>query len=161
MRTDRDSIDNRAPIDRIRSLGEELVQLADEIKISVDAKISLSDQKRSLEAVARGLLWQRSVICRHFDATLFADPATNLMLFIYSAGLGAAVSAGACCEAAGVPRTTGLRWIGNLEVQGLIQSTISDKDKRKTTISLTASGRHAMDECILELISSPGDSPMI
>lgn len=149
--------DTTRPLDRIQSIRNQLDLLALQIEDFGQNRL-LADNRQILRNVARGLLQQRTVIASHFGSTDFVDPATNLMLFVYGGDTGdntATLSAGACCEAAGVPRTTGLRWIGILEGRGLINSTVDPKDKRKTTVKISPDGRAIMDKCIIAISQTP------
>ncbi|TCM00511.1 winged helix DNA-binding protein [Sphingomonas sp. PP-CC-3G-468] len=145
------------PLDRIQSIREELDRLARQIADFGGVRPS-ADKRRALRTLAKGLLWQRTVIASYLDSSDFVDPATNLMLFIYAGatdGQAGTLSAGACCEAAGVPRTTGLRWIGILEQKGLVKSTTDPKDKRRTTVQITQEGRAVMDRCMTAIDDAP------
>ncbi len=92
-------------------------------------------------------------MAENLDAVSCVDPATNLLLFLYSVGERGAASSGACCEASRVPRTTALRWMGILEGKGLLVSLIDGDDRRKTSVKLSGAGRIRVEKC-LELIES-------
>ncbi|WP_133032280.1 hypothetical protein [Sphingomonas sp. PP-CE-1G-424] len=145
--------DSIPPLDRIRSIRDQLDLLALQVGDPSEAPL-LADNRQMLRASAKELLRQRNIIAAHLGANDFVDPATNLMLFVYGGDTGdskATLSAGACCKAAGVPRTTGLRWIGILEGRGLISSTVDPRDKRKTTLKISDNGRSIMDRCLIDI----------
>lgn len=108
-----------------------------------------------LERLAKDLLWQRAIMAENLDAVSCVDPATNLLLFLYSVGDPGSASSGACCEAARVPRTTALRWMGILERKGLIVSLIDANDRRKTSVTLSVTGRIRVQRCLKLIETRP------
>lgn len=85
------------------------------------------------------------------NGDLFAEPAWDLLLDLYIAGTdGRAVSVSSACIAAGVPATTGLRWIGRLDARGLVARTPDPTDARREFLALTPAGRAAMEAVLDE-----------
>lgn len=73
-----------------------------------------------------------------FTASLFADPAWDMLLDLYQAELAQVrISVSSLCAAAGVPSTTALRWLKTLELEGLIERRDDPLDGRRTFVSLT------------------------
>lgn len=93
----------------------------------------------------RAILRQRRLRNRFFDATLFADPAWDMLLDLMAARLDEEeVSVTSLCIAAAVPSTTALRWIRNLIDMGLFQRRADPADGRRIYISLTDAAARAM-----------------
>lgn len=93
----------------------------------------------------RSIIQARQVRARFFDAELFADPAWDILL-----GLAAAkserrrVSVTSLCIAAGVPATTGLRWISQMVDAGLLVRIPDPHDLRRAHIALDDTTADAM-----------------
>jgi predicted transcriptional regulator len=84
-----------------------------------------------------------------FDATLFSDPAWDMLLDLYIArARGRRVTTSCACVAANCPPSTALRWLELLERQGLIERSDHDRDKRVRCIALTSKGVEGMNEYI-------------
>ena len=83
---------------------------------------------------------------RIFSASLFSDPAWDMLLELYVASLAQRrLQISRLMERTGVPGTTTLRWITALEREGLIQRESDRLDARLVLLSLTEEGRKAMD----------------
>jgi DNA-binding MarR family transcriptional regulator len=87
--------------------------------------------------------WQRASAIRRriFDDGdhLFADPGWDILLDLYiEEAEHRSVSVSSACIAAGVPPTTGLRWLDRLQQRGLLTRTPDARDGRKVYIRLTA-----------------------
>lgn len=81
-----------------------------------------------------------------FESELFADPAWDMLLELYAAELGQLrMSVGGLCAGAAVPATTALRWISQLEDNGLIARKTDPRDGRRHFLSLSQSGLEAMN----------------
>jgi len=113
------------------------------------AEAATSDQSEgrqvSLAVVARAALSARQRISQHFEASLFADPARDILLDLFAAGEeGRAISVTSACVAAGVPSTTALRWIDLLKHKGMILARPDERDGRRILLSLSRQSRDAM-----------------
>jgi DNA-binding MarR family transcriptional regulator len=98
------------------------------------------------EGAIRALLKCRRNRDQFFVPELFADPAWDILLELYAAELGQQrVSVGGLCLGASVPATTALRWIGRLEMLGLIARTQDPMDGRRFFMCLTQDGIDAME----------------
>lgn len=81
-----------------------------------------------------------------FGAELFADPAWDILLELYAAALGQfRVSVTNLCVGAAVPPTTALRWIKQLEDEGLIERRADPMDGRRYFMMLSGKGLNAMN----------------
>ncbi len=93
----------------------------------------------------RAILRQRRLRNRFFDASLFADPAWDMLLDLMAARLeDEEVSVTSLCIASAVPSTTALRWIRNLIDMGLLRRRADPADGRRIYISLTDPAVRAM-----------------
>jgi hypothetical protein len=93
----------------------------------------------------RRILSARQQRARFFDAELFADPAWDMLLDLTaSRAEHKRVSVTSLCIAAGVPPTTALRWIGQMQHAGLFERVEDTMDRRRAFIGLTDSAAEAM-----------------
>ena len=77
---------------------------------------------------------------------LFADPAWDMLLDLYAAGIeGTSVSVTSLCIASEVPSTTALRWITSLEARGLIRKHPDGRDGRRTFITISEDAAAAIE----------------
>lgn len=80
-----------------------------------------------------------------FNADLFADPAWDILLYLYRAELEQRrVSVSSCCIAANVPPTTALRWINRLLREGMIEREPDPLDRRRMWVTLSDAASRAM-----------------
>jgi len=97
--------------------------------------------------------WLRSIIKARrrreqiFGDAIFADPGWDILLELYAAELAEErVAVSEVSKIAAVPPTTGLRWIGQLEQEGLIGRERDTRDRRRVFLKLTPSGLKAMQK---------------
>lgn len=110
----------------------------------------------SLSDLAGSIMSARRRLGGHFDASLFANPGLDILLFLFAEGLhGATVTTNACCAAAGVPRTTALRWIKLLQDRGLIDGSDDVSDRRVTMLALTPRARETVRAWLTEIAALP------
>jgi DNA-binding MarR family transcriptional regulator len=82
---------------------------------------------------------------RHLNPDLFADPAWDMLLELYSAALTQRkLTVSRLGERSGVPMTTALRWISTLEREGLIDRVHDRLDGRRVFLTLSEKGERAM-----------------
>lgn len=94
---------------------------------------------------ARSEIQARSARARFFRASLFSDPAWDILLELFSAEQeGRRVSISAAGLTAQIPLTTVLRWINALEREGLVERAGDPTDARRTFLRLTESGLRSM-----------------
>jgi len=102
--------------------------------------------------LVRRIIRQRQLRARFFDATLFADPAWDILLDLAAARAEhKRVSVTSLCIASGVPPTTALRWIGQLTAAGLLERVKDESDRRRAFIALTDATADAMARYFAEL----------
>ena len=95
--------------------------------------------------LVRDILRSRSRRGEHFGASLFSDPAWDLLLVLYQMELEQRrISIGGLCQSAGVAGTTGLRWIDILDGKRLIERHADPLDGRRVYIRLSFEGLSSM-----------------
>jgi len=98
------------------------------------------------ERYIRNMLKLRRQRDRFFASELFADPAWDILLELYSAALGQfRVSISNLCSAAAVPATTALRWIKQLEDAGIIERRPDPTDGRRQFVMLSDQALSSMN----------------
>ena len=96
-------------------------------------------------ATAEALLAARRTRGEALGPGLFADPAWDMLLALFSAAeRGEALPVTRLCAAAGVPQTTALRWLEQLEQGRLIGRAADAADARRTLITLAPEAREKM-----------------
>lgn len=89
----------------------------------------------------------RDHVRRTLSESLSSDPCLDILLHAADAEFkGDILSVSTACSVAGVPRTTALRRIAELEEAGLLERRSSPTDKRLSILSLTDAGRHRVSE---------------
>jgi DNA-binding MarR family transcriptional regulator len=96
-------------------------------------------------ATAEALLSARRDRSQALGPGLFADPAWDMLLALFAAAeRGEALPVTRLCTAAGVPQTTALRWLEQLEQGRLIVRAADAADARRTLVSLAPDAREKM-----------------
>jgi DNA-binding MarR family transcriptional regulator len=104
------------------------------------------DDRSDKRRLARSIQSARRIRNSLWNVELFADPAWDLLLDLYVRHLESRrTGISAACDAANVPMTTALRWIGKLEQEGLAIRLQDWRDGRRTLVSLTDDGVQRMD----------------
>lgn len=94
---------------------------------------------------AKAEIEARAARSRFFKASLFSDPAWDILLELFAAEQeGRRVSISAAGLTAGIPLTTALRWINALEREDLVERAADPTDARRTFLKLTENGRRSM-----------------
>ncbi len=94
--------------------------------------------EQALASAARHYLKQRRRRDALFPKCHFADPAWDLLLDLYVAGVeGRPVPVSSACIAAAVAASTALRWIGVLEKAGLVRRIADRQDGRRAFLTLS------------------------
>lgn len=92
-------------------------------------------------ALAEEELRRRRVRSRHLPRDLSGDGAWAMLLDLFICHYrGKRVSTKAACIAADAPERTALRWLDEIERDGLIRRAPCDRDKRVKYVSLTQQG---------------------
>jgi CheY-like chemotaxis protein/DNA-binding MarR family transcriptional regulator len=95
--------------------------------------------------IVRRVIKARALRSRMFDASLFSDPAWDMLLDLMLAHLsGKQVYVTSLCIAAGVPIATAFRRIEDLAAKGLVTKTRDSKDTRRVFVELTDAGMEKM-----------------
>lgn len=131
-------------------MADELHSLADSMELQDDGQrdaADLRDDTRTLTA-AREAYRDRRLRAKVFeDPSLFGEPAWDLLLDLFIASLeGKRVPVTSACIGAAVPTTTALRWIAQLEVQGLIARENDSSDARRVFVRLSQAARQSMTD---------------
>ena len=102
--------------------------------------------------LVRRIIRQRQLRARFFEGDLFADPAWDMLLDLTAARAEhTRVSVTSLCIASGVPPTTALRWIGQMNEAGLLERVEDETDRRRAFITLTDKASEAMARYFAEL----------
>jgi DNA-binding MarR family transcriptional regulator len=96
--------------------------------------------------LARSLIRQRRLRSDFLPATLFAEPAWDMLLDLYAACYeGKPVAVSSLCIAANVPSTTALRNIDAMTRAGCLERRRDPKDARRIFVTLSESARAGLD----------------
>lgn len=99
--------------------------------------------------VALSWVNSRNSVTRIFDQDLVSNPGWDIMLDLFINQMRARpVFVCGLCLAAKVPQTTALRWIGNLERNGLVVRSPDQKDRRRSYVRLTETGADRMRQVL-------------
>lgn len=92
------------------------------------------------------------------ESDLFGEPAWDILLDLYIAhGERKDVSVSSACIGSAAPPTTGLRWLGVLADQGLVEREHDPEDQRRVLVYLTERALDAMDAYFSSDVSLYGD----
>jgi DNA-binding MarR family transcriptional regulator len=92
---------------------------------------------------------------KFFPEDIFADPAWDILLLLYSLEHSRRrVSLSAVCASAGVPESTGHRWIDRLMEIGMVYREKHPNDRRIYWLRLTERTLRRLDSCFDEIASS-------
>lgn len=97
-------------------------------------------------AQAREMIRLRRMRTEHLPASLFGEPAWDMLLDLYAAAYeGKKVCVSSLCLAAAVPSTTALRAIESLTGEGYISRCRDPADGRRIFLMLTDAARSGLD----------------
>ncbi|WP_230483516.1 hypothetical protein [Sphingomonas sp. Leaf21] len=131
--------------DRLRRIRDELAVVEAMVRHENEIRIAPVDIGQVVRAARQG-------IGQHFDASLFADPAFDMLLFVFlEEEAGRQVETSACYRASGVPRTTAVRWINMLVSLGMFESAPHPTDRRLALLSLSEPTREGMRQWLTAL----------
>ncbi|MGN6357889.1 MAG: MarR family transcriptional regulator [Novosphingobium sp.] len=109
-----------------------------------------------LAEYAERLYKERRRRSRYLPGHLFAEPAWDILLDLFVNGVrDRAISITSACIAGGIPATTGLRWLGVLEKEGLLVRGTSEEDARVTWVQLSDYGMDVMRGYLSEAMGLP------
>ena len=114
--------------------------------LSSDKCIDLFATSNACRA-ARAAIEARARRGKFFKASLFSDPAWDILLDLFAADAeGRRVAISTAGLAANVPLTTAIRWINALQEEGLVRRDNDPLDARRCFLSLTELGLQSMRE---------------
>lgn len=132
---------------QLRMLGNQAMRLAADVaareaaeadRAAFDAYANDSD---AWLVIAQDIYRERQRRREFFDGDLFGEPAWDILLDLYICDKqGKRVSVTAACLGAGVPETTALRWLKQLERQGLLLREADRQDGRRCFVRLSELG---------------------
>jgi hypothetical protein len=123
----------------------------DEAYLFFGGEFAAGRDEEPLADFAESLYRHRRRRGRYLPEKIFAEPAWDILLDLYVNGVrGRPVSITSACIAGDIPATTGLRWLGVLEQEKLIEREVSTTDARVTLVRLTAQAREQMREFFAE-----------
>lgn len=126
------------PRSRVALIMANVERLAEEASCAAAGAEDLAD-------LVRGIISARAARRRFFGDELFADPAWDILLELYTfRSSQQRTSVSKLCLTAGVPTTTALRWIEKLHGDGLVERQPDPLDARRVWISLSERGYEAM-----------------
>lgn len=157
---------DRTPLRRaneLRIMARQLMQMAVDLETRADetpddgplffadGSTDASPDEGPLADFAESLYRHRRRRGRYLPDKIFAEPAWDILLDLYINGVRERpVSITSACIAGDIPATTGLRWLGVLEQENLIEREVSKTDARVTLVHLTARARQQMREFFAE-----------
>lgn len=114
-------------------------------RLQPSAVDSLQDDRTKVELLEM-LREMRRVRSKYLPEELFSDPCWDVLLDLYEARLSSTqVSVTALGATSGVPMSTALRRIGELQQHGLVERIGDSEDKRRSFVILTRQGLQALD----------------
>jgi DNA-binding MarR family transcriptional regulator len=136
--------------ERLLRLSEEVTRIAGNLaklsmgvgapRSALQTNATTAENQSTTEVSPDAVRWvvtARRERARYLSSELFADPAWDILLDLLEAELAQhRVSVSSLCIAAGVPATTGLRWISNMVKQGLLVRHPDRNDGRRAFIEL-------------------------
>lgn len=140
----------------LRDMGRYLIELADQPELeeadlpaipfaSSGGASRYTDDSPILAGFAAREYERRTLRSEYFKASLFAEPAWDMLLDLFVAKAnGHRISVSSACIASKVASTTALRWLAILEEQGLVDRTDDFQDRRRTWVELSDQGYKAM-----------------
>ncbi|MCJ2180546.1 MarR family winged helix-turn-helix transcriptional regulator [Novosphingobium album (ex Hu et al. 2023)] len=104
------------------------------------------NKERNIKKIARKIYNIRQKRGIFFRKNLFGDPAWDIILDLYIAEEDEKeISITSACVAAGVPTSTGLRWITILIQNGYVDRHDDPADARRSYLRLTATARDSLE----------------
>jgi DNA-binding MarR family transcriptional regulator len=152
--------DEVAPI--LRDIGSWLIQISDRDKSALnnpalplpkarERPMHNNNDEEMLARLAGQEYYLRERRRKFFDQDLFGEPSWDILLDLYVSKVnGRTISVTSACIGSGVPMTTALRWLADMEGRGLIVRKCDNKDKRRSWISISEKGFDAMSRYLLE-----------
>ncbi|TVV72679.1 MarR family winged helix-turn-helix transcriptional regulator [Sphingomonas solaris] len=131
-----------------------LRRILDTIELDESAARSARGDPELL-AFSRRMIAERARRYHFFDGHLFADPAWDIMLDLFVAGIERReVPVTNLCFTSNVPDTTVLRWIKTLGAEGLVVRHKDSVDKRRVLVQLAPPAAEAMRRYVEEQMAA-------
>lgn len=132
---------------------------SDAVGATEDARRSVSDASVMGLRIANWSLNARRLREEIFGAGLFADPAWDILLDLFTAeAKGERVQISSLAIAARVPHSTAIRWARIMTGVGLVVRERDPDDGRRVHVSLSQHARDLMEEYLIRL-SQNGQPP--
>ena len=148
MRSRLDRLEEKLTL--LRSIATNSPARLDRVDRAVDAALkSLSGEPEALTLadVARSVLLTRARRSTVLGAEMFRDPAWDILLDLYTTrDEDRASCVSDLCVAAGVPQTTGLRYIAAMEQLGFVRRKSDPRDARRILIELDDKAEEGVGE---------------
>jgi len=126
-------------------------------KINAEQKVVREPDSAALLAFVRSVILSRQKRSDFLDATLFSDPAWDILLDLTSAKLdGKAVPVSSACAAAHVPFSTAFRHVGHLVESGLVKRWKDPSDRRRDLLELEDETMAAMTRYLATIMQREG-----
>jgi DNA-binding MarR family transcriptional regulator len=141
------------------ALTEEEAAVAKRLLLHLINGVAVSQEGPAVELgeLARGILEARNERRHFFPDGLLGDPAWDMILSLYCAeGRDSKFSVTDLGNSVGLPQTTALRWINELEEAGLLDRRQDDRDRRRSFICLSDSARDKVTQWLTRLVSRLG-----
>ena len=136
-------------LEHAEALRAQAVELAAIITGVADQAAGPSMPGKDTAALVKGLIRARDQRTKFFPRSLFSEPAWEILLELYTAEVAQRrVSVSQLCVTAGLPATTGLRWLSTLEANRLVIRIADPLDARRSFVSLTSEGRQSMESFV-------------
>jgi DNA-binding MarR family transcriptional regulator len=120
------------------------------INASVSQMQSVDVADEVLVIYARVLMRERKNRHHYFPDYSFGEPVWDILLDLYVARCtGKLISVSSACIAAGVPPTTGLRYVTMMTHEGLIERSADPSDCRKFYVSISDDMHDAMRKYLM------------
>jgi DNA-binding response OmpR family regulator len=148
-----DASSSPASVDELRATIDKLTKrIADFEAAHGDGALPQSKlPDEELAYIAMSIYRARRRRSKFLDASLFAEPAWDMLLDLFVASVrGRQVSVTRLCRAADVTEATGLRWIEMLESQGLMRRRSVSEDGHLRVVELSDGGFEAMCKYVLD-----------
>jgi DNA-binding MarR family transcriptional regulator len=144
--------------EELRGTASRLMALADRVEQGEPPtawrKYNAVDPERNLAKIGRiaaRVYANRRNRTNHLPVDLLGEPGWDILLdLVIQQSRSNTVSVTSAGIASGVPATTALRWIQQLEQEGLIERLPSSIDRRVQYLKLTQCGLKIMMECLLD-----------
>lgn len=139
------------------------LEIPDDQDFSIIGTVGLAKRhtEMGVDLIAEGLRianwWLKARRLREdtFASGLFADPAWDILLDLYTADeRGECVQISSLALAARVPHSTAIRWAKIMTSKGLIDRHKDPRDARRIHVRLSASARALMEEYLARLCRS-------